>query len=143
MIFRKSLETIREADWRWPSFTPTEMACSVTGRLIYDEDFMDWLQAVRYIHGEPMIITSGGRAPEHQQLLPGGRMTGSHVDGMAVDVKVSGAGAYRLVNVAMSMETPALGVGVHQTGRHDSRYIHLDRWTTSHGSTHRPALWSY
>ena len=137
---RKAAEVKRQ-EWPWPSFTPEEMACSLTGRLEYDPDFMNWLQALRYIHGKPMTISSGYRSPEHQKTLPGGRTTGAHVDGMAVDVKVFGQDAHSLVKLALGIG--ALGVGVHQTGPWYNRYIHIDRWTSPEGLKHRPSLWNY
>ncbi len=129
------------ADWRWPSFTPAEMACSMTGTLVYNADFMDWLQALRYLYAKPMVITSGYRSPEHQKTLPGSRETGAHVDAMAVDVKVSGTEAHNLMVLAAQLGVK--GVGVHQHGDWHSRYLHLDMWDTELGRMFRPALWDY
>ena len=72
--------------WRWPNFTPKEMADKITGALKLDIGFMDWLQRVRSSYGRPMVINSAYRTPEHQ-LAVSSSDRGAHVDGMAVDVR--------------------------------------------------------
>ena len=126
--------------WRWPNFTPEEMADNRSGDLLIVPAFMDWLQVVRYQYGRPMHITSGYRTPQHQQLLPGGRITGAHVDGMAVDVKVYGSHALELIKVACANDV--MGLGVSQSGNHRSRYLHLDMWDKASAGV-RPGMWSY
>lgn len=126
--------------WPWPNFTPREMADRKTGELYLDIAFMNWLQDLRQLYGRPMIISSGYRTSTHQKTLPGGRSTGSHVDGMAADIGVYGEHAWELQKMAYAMDV--LGVGVSQTGNYRSRYLHLDRWTTAPEGT-RPNCWSY
>lgn len=131
---------VSDQEWPWPNFTPKEMADRKSGELLIDPNFMNWLQTVREEYALPMHITSGYRTPEHQQLLPGGRISGAHVDAMAVDVKVYGWHAHKLISVACDLG--AFGIGVHQHGNYRNRYLHLDRWTKSPENT-RPMLWSY
>ena len=126
--------------WPWRSFLPAEMADRRDGSIKIVPDFMDWLQGIRYVYGRPMIVSSGYRTPEHQQILPGNRVTGSHVDGMAADIRVYGAYALELINVATS--NGVYGLGISQTGSLHSRYVHLDRWEKAPKGT-RPNLWSY
>ena len=87
-----------------------------------------------------MTITAGYRTPGHQETLPGARRTGAHVDGMAVDVSVSGEDAHRLLKVALSRG--AQGVGIKQTGEYGERFLHLDMWTKAQMGL-RPTVWSY
>lgn len=127
--------------WRWaPEFLPIEMADRKTGELLCVPVFMDWLLELRIRYAAPMIITSGHRTAAHQQILPGFRTTGSHVDGQAVDVRVYGPRAHRLLALACQLKVK--GVGVHQTGEHRLRYLHLDMWDKAPEGA-RPFIWSY
>lgn len=126
-------------EWLWPHFQPHELACDDTGKLVISMTFLDWLEGVRHDFGQPMIITSGYRAPSHQWRLTG-RTTGAHVDGMAVDVHVWGESAHKLLAVAMARGV--YGVGVKQIRNQGKRYLHLDRWTKA-PEGFRPRVWSY
>ena len=44
--------------WCWPHFRPYEMACRGTDELLVVPSFMDWLEGVRHIYGQGMVITS-------------------------------------------------------------------------------------
>ena len=125
--------------WTWPHFTPAEMADSETGELVIVPAFMDWLEGVRHVFRRPMRISSGHRTAAHQWRISGKR-SGAHVDGMAVDVLVSGRDAYDLERIAFSQNV--LGVGRNQKGPIDQRYVHLDVWTKA-PEDRRPAVWSY
>ena len=126
-------------DWPWPHFAPGEMADRQGGELVIVPAFMYWLEGVRQVYDQPMIITSGHRTAE-QQLRITERRTGAHVDGMAADVQVWGESALKLLRVATGMG--ALGVGVKQNGPHNERYLHLDMWTKAPAGA-RPGMWSY
>ena len=79
-------------DWPWIHFEPEEMADDDTGVLIVVPAFMDWLEEVRTAFDRRMILNDATRTPARQQRHSG-RITGSHVDGMAVDVRVHGEDA--------------------------------------------------
>ena len=96
--------------------------------------------AVRYALDEQMIITSGYRTSAHQRSLPGGRETGSHVDAEAVDVRCHHELAWRLQKIAIF--SGATGIGVHQNGAIEDRYLHIDRWMDAPSDV-RPRLWDY
>jgi hypothetical protein len=126
--------------WRWhPYFTPKEMA-DPTGLLVVVPDFMDWLLAVRIAFDYRMIINDGTRTPA-RQVLKSGSPIGAHVDGMAVDVRVYGERAHRLMEVAFAYGV--MGIGVYQgpSTPYASRFIHLDRWTRAPEGL-RPRPWS-
>lgn len=47
-----------EDDWRWPNFSPSEIACRGTGKLLINEPALDKLQALRDRLGKPLIVRS-------------------------------------------------------------------------------------
>lgn len=126
--------------WRWPHFTPAELADYETGELVIVPDFLDWLERVRVAYDKPMIINDATRSAE-RQIRNSGSPTGSHVDGMAVDVRVYGEHAERLERIAI--EHGVMGRGVYQSADRaiERRFLHLDRWTNAPVGL-RPRLWS-
>jgi hypothetical protein len=62
---------VNAKDWRWPSFSPREIACKGTGQLVLDDQALDKLQKLRDALGKPLILTSAYRSPPAQQ--EGGR----------------------------------------------------------------------
>ena len=74
--------------WRWPSFSPQEIACRGTGKLMVDERAMDMLQALRDEIGKPMILNSAYRSPEHNRAV-GGATRSKHLDGAAFDIAMA------------------------------------------------------
>lgn len=76
-------------DWRWPNFTPEEMACKETGALVIQPAFMDRLQRLRTELGFPFVISSGYRSARHSVERAKAR-PGAHVLGRAVDIVAPG-----------------------------------------------------
>jgi len=128
------------AEWRWPNFTPQEMACKGSGKLLIVPDFMDKLQRLRSMYGKRMPITSGYRSPEHNSAVSRTGRDGPHVQGVAVDIAVSGHAAFTLLQLALA--DGFTGIGVAQRGDHAGRFIHLDMVENS-TSAPRPRVWSY
>lgn len=60
-----------ETQWRWPNFTPEEIACRGTGKLIVIASVMDKLQHLRTLLGKPIILNSAYRSPEHNKTVGG------------------------------------------------------------------------
>ena len=73
--------------WRWSSFTPREIACKGTGKILVNEDALDRLQALRNRLGKPLILTSAYRSPEHNRRV-GGASRSKHMEGIAFDVRM-------------------------------------------------------
>jgi zinc D-Ala-D-Ala carboxypeptidase len=123
----------------WIYFTEQELACKGTDECDMHPEFMDKLIAVREDYNQPMIITSGYRHLAYNDTI-GGAKNSPHLYGRAVDIKVAGGDALRLIGVAL--RHGMTGVGVKQRGDHDRRFIHLDDMPQS--DTHpRPWIWSY
>ena len=61
--FRDVPETL----WRWPNFSPAEIACRGTGQLKLHPAALDTLQALRDRLGKPLIVRSAYRSPEHNR----------------------------------------------------------------------------
>lgn len=74
--------------WRWPSFSPEELACRGTGMLMIDEPSLDKLQALRNLLGKPMIVQSAYRTPEHNHRV-GGAKGSQHLKARAYDVSMA------------------------------------------------------
>jgi len=128
-------------DWRWPNFTPDEMACQHCGAKNMDPEFMDQLQALRDAYGRPMAVSSAYRCPDHpieDDKDPEDEIESPHETGRCVDVLCSHLDAYELLGLALEMGFT--GIGVNQRG--DSRFLHLD--TLEDGPRRpRPHVWSY
>lgn len=74
--------------WRWPNFSPSEIACRGTGKLVVNEGAMDRLQALREALGKPLIVNSGYRSPEHNRRV-GGAKASRHLNGDAFDISMT------------------------------------------------------
>ena len=132
-------EEYTEETWptqKWPNFSFREIACRETGLCFIDPDLMNRLQALRELCGFALIVTSAYRAPTHtaerDKSTPG-----THAQGLAVDIQVSGEDAYIVLVEALQMEFT--GIGVQQKGEHRTRFLHLDISTAGA----RPTLFSY
>lgn len=123
----------------WEFFTLDEMKCKGTGRCEMNEGFMNALVKLRKVYGKPMAVSSGFRDPAYNKQI-GGADNSAHIYGKAVDIRVSGVDAWRLVNLAM--QGGFTGIGVKQKGPVNERFIHLDTMGNEDGSP-RPAIWSY
>jgi len=74
-------------EWRWPSFSPREIACKGTGELLVDDQALDKLQALRNALGKPLVLTSAYRSLSHNKRV-GGAKNSRHMQGDAFDVRM-------------------------------------------------------
>lgn len=74
--------------WRWPNFTPIEIASKGNGSILIDFDAMDKLQLARTIAGKPFHIHSAYRDDLYNALI-GGAPRSYHVEGRAFDIGIS------------------------------------------------------
>lgn len=74
-------------EWRWPNFSPQEMASKGEGELLIDPASMDKLQKLRNTLGKPLLITSAYRSAAHNSKV-GGVPNSQHRLGKAFDVRM-------------------------------------------------------
>lgn len=103
--------------WRWPNFTPKEIACRGTGKLLVNEDSLDKLQELRAEIGLPFHVNSGYRSPEYNKKV-GGAPNSFHMQGMAFDISLSNLNRD-------TMFKKAEDYGFNGIGQYNS-FIHID-----------------
>jgi zinc D-Ala-D-Ala carboxypeptidase len=104
--------------WRWPNFTPAELASPDDGSLLVDEVALDNLQALRKRLGKPLKINSAYRSPAHNAKLRGASPTSLHMRGKAFDIALKGQKRDELVLAAQ--EIGFTGIGHYDT------FVHVD-----------------
>jgi hypothetical protein len=107
------------AGWRWGSFSPREIACKGTGKVLVNEDALDKLQALRDRLRKPLVLTSAYRSPEHNRRV-GGAKNSRHMQGIAFDVRMDNHDPHEF-------EAAARAVGFTGFGYYPkSGFIHID-----------------
>lgn len=124
-------------NWRWPSFTPQEMACRGDGMLAIDEDAMDRLQALRNRLGRPLIVNSAYRSPTYNARI-GGAPASMHMQAKAFDISMTNHDP--AIFEAAARAVGFTGFGFYQR----NNFIHIDtgparqwgeRWFARSGMT--------
>lgn len=105
--------------WRWPDFSPAEIACRGTGKLMINEDALNKLQALRTSLALPMIVNSGYRSPEHNKRV-GGAAQSMHLEGKAFDISMANHDPASFVAAARAAGFK--GIGTYPR----SNFIHID-----------------
>ena len=126
--------------WPWPNFSPFEMRCRSTDRLIVVRAFMDRLQGLRTQLGKPLLVSSAYRDPSYNAKISKTGRSGPHTTGRAIDLLVWGERAYHVNGLAYAVGFT--GIGPHQKGPHNQRFIHLDDLEPMLNE-HRPNIWTY
>lgn len=135
--------------WRAKYFTYNEMACKCgCGKAEMNQQFMDLLDSLRDMLGQPIVITSGYRCPNHP-VEKSKEKSGAHSKGKAADIAVMREDALKVLEIvfafnqgAKAVEVPYFtGIGIQQKGT--SRFIHLDSCTMAEDNLPRPTIWSY
>ena len=60
---------VPEKLWRWPNFSPEEIACRGDGKIQINEVALDKLQALRDQLGVPLIVHSAYRSPDYNRQV--------------------------------------------------------------------------
>jgi hypothetical protein len=107
------------SEWRWPNFSPEEMACRGTGRLMIVPSAMDKLQALRDKLGKPMIVNSAYRSPEHNRRV-GGAKRSKHMEAIAFDVRMDNHDPDTYIAAALSVGFNGIGTYPKQN------FVHVD-----------------
>lgn len=103
--------------WRWPNFTPREIACRGSGELLVDEAALDKLQALRDRLGAPLHLNSAYRSEAHNRAV-GGSPKSQHRLGRGFDISLRTVTRQELTKAARL-------VGFTGIGQYDS-FIHVD-----------------
>lgn len=74
--------------WRWPDFSPEEIACRGDGNIQINEAALDLLQALRDRLGAPLIVHSAYRSPDYNRQV-GGAKRSMHLQGAAFDISMT------------------------------------------------------
>ena len=127
----------------WPHFSHRELQCKCgCGKQDMCPRFMEQLERIRLICGFPFYVTSAYRCETHDKdvgrsAYPG---QGPHTKGRAIDIKVYGLRAFRLVQEVMASRQ-FHGIGIYQ-GYADGvgNFIHIDNLGPA--EYHRPAIWT-
>jgi len=110
---------VPESAWRWPSFSPAEIACRGTGAIKINTEALDKLQTLRNRLGKPLIVRSAYRSPRHNRAV-GGAKASKHMDGTAFDIAMSN-------HDPAAFEATARAVGFLGFGFYPrSGFIHVD-----------------
>ncbi len=100
------------------NFRLREFQCSCCGVVKMDPELIRRLQAMRDEIGQPLIINSGYRCPEHNQAV-GGAKDSQHIHGRAADISCPSIQIGRLHTLAEKY-FPDGGVGKYLG------YVHVD-----------------
>jgi hypothetical protein len=110
---------VPERLWRWPNFSPAEIACRGSGQLKLHPAALDTLQALRDRLGKPLIVRSAYRSPEHNRAV-GGATRSKHMEGTAFDIAMAN-------HDPASFEAAARAVGFLGFGYYPrSGFMHVD-----------------
>lgn len=110
---------VPETAWRWPSFSPAEIACRGTGAIKINTEAMDKLQSLRNRLGKPLIVRSGYRSTSHNRAV-GGASASKHMLDTAFDIAMSNHDPAAFAEAARAVGF--LGFGTYPR----SGFMHID-----------------
>jgi zinc D-Ala-D-Ala carboxypeptidase len=110
---------VPDTAWRWPNFSPAEIACRGTGKLLINEAALDKLQALRDHLGKPLIVRSAYRSPEHNRAEKGAKRS-KHMEGAAFDIAMENHDPVAFE--AAARDVGFLGFGFYRR----SGFMHVD-----------------
>lgn len=127
--------------WNYKYFTKRELECKCGCGGVPKKELVDKLEVFREFLGFPFIVTSGSRCSDYNRKVSDTGGNGPHVLGLAVDIRVYGERAYKIVSDAHVFGFT--GIGMSQKGDMHKRFIHLDCVPVDHLGIPRPTIWSY
>ena len=119
MTFYQNWKNVPERTWHWPNFSPAEIACRGTGKLLVNEDALDRLQELRVTLGKPLIVNSAYRSPEHNTKV-GGAKASKHLEGTAFDISMANHDPAAFI--AAARKAGFKGIGTYPR----SNFVHVD-----------------
>ncbi len=140
----------KDAEWdseRWPNFTAKEVAQRGFGweegdtPILIIPEFIDLVQAVRVACDFALPVSSWYRSNIYNKQVSTTGVNGPHTTGRAIDTKVFGEKAVKLIDVALNLGFS--GIGISQKGPRSKRFIHLDNLEDDETPGPRDWIWSY
>ena len=119
MTFYQHWRNVPANAWRWPNFSPAEIACRGTGKILVNADALDRLQELRVMLGKPLIVNSAYRSPEHNRTVGGARAS-KHLEGTAFDISM--ANHDPVAFIAAARKAGFKGIGTYPR----SNFVHID-----------------
>ena len=119
MTFYHHWRNLPATAWHWPNFSPAEIACRGTGKLLVNDEALDRLQELRVTLGKPLIVNSAYRSPEHNKTV-GGAKASKHLEGTAFDISMANHDAAAFITAARKVGFK--GIGTYPR----SNFIHID-----------------
>lgn len=119
MAFYQHWRMVPASAWRWPNFSPSEIACRGTGNIRINEAALDKLQALRAALGIPVIVNSAYRSPEHNRRV-GGAQASKHLTGTAFDISMANHDPASFITAAR--KAGFVGIGTYPR----SNFVHID-----------------
>ncbi len=119
MSYYQHWRNVPATAWRWPDFSPAEIACRGTGKLLVNEQALDRLQALRRALDRPMIVNSAYRSPEHNARV-GGAKKSQHLSGAGFDISMANHDPEDFI--AAAREAGFTGIGTYPR----SNFVHID-----------------
>lgn len=119
MTFYQHWRNLPATAWHWPNFSPAEIACRGTGKLLVNDDALDRLQELRVTLGKPLIVNSAYRSPEHNRKV-GGAKASKHLEGTAFDISMANHDPAAFIPAAR--KAGFKGIGTYPR----SNFIHID-----------------
>ena len=110
---------VPDSAWRWPSFSPAEIASRREGAIRINTEALDKLQSLRNRLGKPLIVRCAYRSPAHNRAV-GGAPASKHMQGTAFDIAMSN-------HDPVAFEAAARAVGFLGFGYYPrSGFMHID-----------------
>lgn len=119
MTFYQHWRNLPATAWHWPNFSPAEIACRGTGKLLVNEDALNRLQELRVTLGKPLIVNSAYRSLEHNRKV-GGAKASKHLEGTAFDISMANHDPAAFI--AAARKAGFKGIGTYSR----SNFIHID-----------------
>lgn len=104
----KTWQDFPMAEWRWPNFSPQELASKREGELMIDEAALDKLQKLRNTLGKPLLITSAYRSEAHNKAV-GGAPRSQHRLAKAFDVRMDNQDPQHFESIARAIGFTGFG----------------------------------
>jgi len=119
MTFYAHWRDVPKDAWRWPNFSPAEIACRGTGIAPHQPGRPPDPAALRTRLVKPLVIRSAYRSPEHNRAV-GGANASKHMEGITFDVAMSN-------HDPEAFEAAARAIGFKGFGFYPrSGFIHID-----------------